>query len=300
VIEEHHRSRLAFIGGPKNNWESEERYQAFLDSLKEHQIPYYPELTYEGDFLYESGYASVKYLLENNLEFDAIICANDNMAVGALTQLYKQLGKIPEQLSITGFDDTFTSKFHSLTTVKQPFYELARAAADTLHKLIKGEETQRTVEFPAEIILRSSCGCISNALKNTEITLNLSKNEPLTDLCEATKSTILTELNEFNKYLNKEDYELLLGLENEIIDALYSELFDNRPMEFINYWNKFVFWTITKREDISFLQDILICIRKNVLTNLITVNNLIKAESMFHAANIISCDAVQRTGASLS
>jgi len=300
VIEEHNSARLAFISGPKNNKESQERFQAFYDSLREHNLAYYPELTFEGDFLFESGKEAVKYFTEKKFEFDAIICANDNMAIGVITQFHKQLGKIPEHLSITGFDDAETSKFHALTTVKQPFYEQAQAAAIMLHKLIMGEQSEWTIELPSEVILRSSCGCIGYGMNHPATQFNLLENDSIVDLRKTIKNKIQTELVELNKFGCNEDEEELLLYENNIIDAFYSEFFDDHKMEFLNKWNSFVFWMILKRQDLSFLLDILATIRENVLAKLVTMDNLIHAENIFHAANMVTSDAIQRTGASLS
>lgn len=300
VIEVHNSKRLAFIGGPPNIKESQDRFQAFYDSLQEHKIPYYPELTFEGDFLFESGIEAIKYFTEKNLEFDAIICANDNMAIGALMQLKKQTGKIPEHIPITGFDDMETSKFHALTTVKQPFYKQAQEAAIMLHKLIKGEQTEWTIELPSEVIVRSSCGCIDNGWGSTTIQLNQFEAAFLPDLCAITKNKIIAELKELNKYESNEDEEQLLFYENNIIDAFYKEFFDNQKMVFLNDWHHFTYWMITKSHNISFLLDFLVHLRKNVLSNLVTSDQLIRAESLFHAANMVTCDALQRTGASLS
>lgn len=224
VIEVHHRRRLAFIGGPKNANESQLRFQAFYDALNDHHIPYISELTFEGNFLCESGNAAIEYFSEHHLEFDALICANDNMALGALTELYKRTGSIPDHISITGFDDVESSKFHRLTTVRQPFYEQAQASSEMLYRLIKGEDISYINILPVEVILRSSCGCPGTVHNSSFTQLSPQEYESLQEVCLTTKDKIIAELETIN-HLNglpvvNEDYENILHFENEIIDAL--------------------------------------------------------------------------------
>jgi diguanylate cyclase (GGDEF)-like protein len=304
VIEEHNCRRLAFIGGPRSVRESKERHQAYYDSLKDHNITYYPELCFEGNFLFDSGIEAIKYFKENNLEYDGIICANDNMAVGALTELHKQLGKVPEYLPITGFDDADISKFHGLTTVKQSFYEQAKVSADMLYRLIEGKEVEWINELPSELILRSSCGCVGSVATNAFAQLSLSECVTSDKLYQDTKEKINIELESINKFAGlpegSEDYKSLLRYENNAIEAFYQEFAHNKVMEFLSNWNSLTFWAILKKLEITFLQDVLVCIRKNVISNMVKKDNLIVADNLFQAASIVICDAVQRTGASSS
>ncbi|WP_139902563.1 diguanylate cyclase [Clostridium thermarum] len=304
VIEEHKCRRIAFIGGPKSVRESDERHRAFYDSLRDHNITYYPELYYEGSFLFDSGGEAIKYFKENNLQYDGIICANDNMAVGALTELHKQYGKIPEDLPITGFDDADISKFHGLTTVSQSFYEQARASADMLYRLIEGQEVERIKSMDTELIVRSSCGCVGSMTTSAFAQLNLLERDTTDSVFWLTKDSINKELEVINKIAGlpegSDDYKDLLKYENNVVDAFYEEFINKREGEFLSSWNSLTFWAILKKLEITFLQDVLVCIRKNIIANWVNKDNLIAAENMFQAASIIVCDAVKRMGASSS
>ena len=304
VIKKHNCNRLAFIGGPKNVKESSERFKAFFDSLVEHNIPYYPELVFEGNFLYESGNEAVRYFIENNLCFDALICANDNMAIGAITEYHNLLGKLPEHLHITGFDNSDISKLHSLTTVHQSFYEQAKVSADMLYRLLQGQEVELVQELPAELIVRSSCGCISDSASSAFTDIQLFEGDYTDELFKITKIKILSEL----KYVNETsclsadsaDYKQLLKYENLIIDGFYQDLSGKKQKEFLSNCNSFVFWAISKNLEITFLQKVLLCMRKILLSNLVSRDVLLIVENMFQSVIVILCDAIQRTDASYS
>jgi DNA-binding LacI/PurR family transcriptional regulator len=84
-----HNGRLfAFIRGQANHQEALERYQAYLDVLKQRQIPFDPELVYQGNFKESGGVEGVKTLLDDrHVDFDALVAASDNMAIGAMKTL---------------------------------------------------------------------------------------------------------------------------------------------------------------------------------------------------------------------
>ena len=149
-VREHQYKRIAFIRGPANNPEAELRYKVFRDVLKRHQVPFYPELVYEGDFIWFSGIQCIKTLLdERNVQFDALISSSDEMLVGAHRELVRRGFQIPDDVAIGG----------QFTTASQPLYLQGMKAVEMLVDQISGKTVPELVEMPSSLIVRKSCGC---------------------------------------------------------------------------------------------------------------------------------------------
>lgn len=151
LYETDHRN-LLFLGGPDNISSSNERLNAFINFSDNHENMITRYIT--GNFSYESGYdRTLATLMNNKADFDAIVCANDLIAYGAIDACKSLNLKIPEQLSVTGFDDSFTAEHFSpsLTTVALPTFEMGRKAAELLSEYI-----ENTRKGNVEIVLSGS------------------------------------------------------------------------------------------------------------------------------------------------
>lgn len=172
-IEEHNRKEIAFIRGPKGSSDADERYDAYKDSLEAHGIPYCEDLVFTGTFLPESGTAAVRNIMDiKRHHFDAMIGANDQMALFAMNELIRRGKKVPGDVIIGGFDNLISARACSpaLTTVGQPVFELGKGALTLLIDIIEGKTAPGTaVLLPSRLVLRRSCGCISVPLKSSEI-----------------------------------------------------------------------------------------------------------------------------------
>jgi LacI family transcriptional regulator len=153
------RRRIAHISGPRNLIAGLDRYQGYLSGLYEGGIFPDPTLVVEGDFTDLSGYTGVQRLLPYHP--DAIFTASDAMASGALRALIEAGVRVPQDISLVGFDDIpFSSRtIPPLTTIRQPIQRVGSLAAETLIQIIDHPETQpRQVILPTELIVRGSCG----------------------------------------------------------------------------------------------------------------------------------------------
>ena len=153
------RRRIAHISGPRNLIAGLDRYQGYLSGLYEGGIFPDPTLVVEGDFTDLSGYTGVQRLLPYHP--DAIFTASDAMASGALRALIEAGVRVPQDISLVGFDDIpFSSRtIPSLTPIRQPIQRVGSLAAETLIQIIDHPETQpRQVILPTELIVRGSCG----------------------------------------------------------------------------------------------------------------------------------------------
>jgi DNA-binding LacI/PurR family transcriptional regulator/anti-anti-sigma regulatory factor/putative methionine-R-sulfoxide reductase with GAF domain len=162
LIEVHGYRRIAFICGPENNEEAALRYRAYADVLIEHDIPLDPALVAPGMFLYESGGEAIHLLLdERGVAFEAVVAANDWMALGALAALEDRGIRVPDDVAVTGFDDTkeATASLPPLTTVRQPIRQIGYTSIQVMLKLLAGERIPEHTVLPSELVVRQSCGC---------------------------------------------------------------------------------------------------------------------------------------------
>ncbi len=162
LIEAHGCRRIAYIRGTQANVDAAVRYQAYLDSLAAHGIPFDPDLVFSGDFNRLSGEAAVMRLLEDpGKKIEAIVAANDNMALGAISALRSRGVLVPDQIAVVGFDDIADAEmsYPPLTTVRQPIYELGERAVELLLESLNGGEIQPRASLPTRVAIRNSCGC---------------------------------------------------------------------------------------------------------------------------------------------
>jgi phosphoserine phosphatase RsbU/P len=163
LIEVHARRRIAFIRGPIDNVAADERYEAYRSALAEHGLAYDPTLVGTGNFNPEQALAVVRSLLGNSAErFDAVVAANDSMAIAAIKELRRAGLNVPNEVSVVGFDDDFAAPFSipPLTTVRQPYRELARSSLHSVLSLLWRETPERLELIDSELLVRESCGCL--------------------------------------------------------------------------------------------------------------------------------------------
>jgi LacI family transcriptional regulator len=154
--------RIAIIHGPVVRSTGTERLHGYLLALRAAGVRPDPELIREGNFKQDSGRELTRQFLDISPPPTALFCTNNLMTVGALQTLREQRVRIPEDLSLVGYDDMewWTLTQPPLTTVGQPVYDLGREAMRLLLAQIgrdKARRPQRVVLKP-ELILRDSCG----------------------------------------------------------------------------------------------------------------------------------------------
>ena len=161
LIQAHHAKRLNFISGPVGNVDAMGRLDAFKKAMKDNGLSVEKERIYYGDYHPESGKNAVDHFYQSDLEFpDAIVAANDEMALGAFYQLQELGYRVPEEVKLTGYDNTFVGRNHypKLTSVKRPELELGRRAYSMLKDYISGKNVDEE-ELICHPVFTESCGC---------------------------------------------------------------------------------------------------------------------------------------------
>ena len=153
--------RIGVISGLKDNPHAIDRLEGYKEALAEAGIPFEKDLIAEGDFTMWSGLNAAFQFCNMKVRPTAVFSMNDEMAIGAMQTLKNQGIRIPDDMSVTGFDDIAYSKYSdpSLTTISQPAEEMGKMAMDMLLKVIEGEPlSQRECVLPTEFIIRKSTG----------------------------------------------------------------------------------------------------------------------------------------------
>ena len=166
VIEVHGAKTINYISGPLSNPEAEDRYETFLAVMAQHSLPLDARRVFFGDFRAADGRNAVKAFCRMGLsDPDAIICANDAMALAAAEELESAGYRIPEDIIVTGFDNIYNARHHrpALTTVKRPINEAGYTACKLILEELTGNPQEREVILNASPVFTGSCGCTAEA-----------------------------------------------------------------------------------------------------------------------------------------
>ena len=152
--------RIGFITGAMDQICAQDRLAGYKTALTDHGITFDPELVYEGDFFQPQGYAGASALLELPHPPTAIFASNDVSAFGAMEAVREHGLRIPDDVSMVGFDDILQAvHVHPpLTTVRQPLEEMGRTATRMLLEYIQDPQRPiERVELPTGLVIRQSC-----------------------------------------------------------------------------------------------------------------------------------------------
>jgi LacI family transcriptional regulator len=150
---------IAFISGPLTLHSAQSRRSAFSSSMKECGIAPNPAWIVEGDHTMEGGIASMELLLAAKHRPTSVLCSNDMTAIGVLHKLYRAGLRVPDDLSVIGFDDIHIAEvtIPPLTTVQMSRFELARAAVTALRTLVEEpQNSRREYNIQTDLIVRES------------------------------------------------------------------------------------------------------------------------------------------------
>lgn len=162
LIQVHGHTDLAFLAGPPDSPDSGERFAGFCDALRQAGLRVPDSAAAVGDFTAAGGRRAVAALLAEGGRPRAVVCGNDEMALGALAALRAARLRVPADVAVTGFDDIAVARHTrpALTTVRQPMRELGEKSVQLLLARIADPEAPRqSVELPTQLVVRRSCGC---------------------------------------------------------------------------------------------------------------------------------------------
>lgn len=159
LIDLGHRE-IGMLCGRMNTFSGRERYKAYEAAMRENGLRIDDSFVLRGGFLKQSAYEEAVRLVRSGRLPTALFSANDDMAISAMQAFAEHGIRIPEDLSIAGFDDVPSASLMTpkLTTVRLPIYDISKAAVENIIRMQNngGGSSFGTVSFPAELIVRES------------------------------------------------------------------------------------------------------------------------------------------------
>lgn len=154
----HGRTRLLFVGDPDAGPDIHDRYAGFSAAHGSAPVPDPVRIPLRE----KDGADFAERLLAGEHDADALVCANDELALAVMKRLREGGRSVPDDIAVVGWDDVMTARYvvPGLTTVRQPVGELGALAADRLHSRITGAPADHEAKvLPTRLVVRSSCGC---------------------------------------------------------------------------------------------------------------------------------------------
>ncbi len=159
-IEHHGFKRVCFMTGKLEMYDAQRRLLAYIDTMQKHGLKVTPEMIFEGDYWRNMGDAAIEWLLQDPENWpEAIVCANDYMAISVCDALNKKGIKIPEQICVSGYDDIEEAKcsIPPLSTIQIPCGEVGKKAVELLAELHETKEEKKDVHIVGTPVYRNSC-----------------------------------------------------------------------------------------------------------------------------------------------
>jgi len=160
LVSLNHRD-IGIINGDMNRFAGPSKYQGFIQAMNKFSLPLREEWILSGDFNERSGYQAIKRLMQTNVSIPtAIFTANDSVAFGAIRALKEHGLRVPEDISIIGFDDhALSSRYEpALTTIKVDFRKMMKGlTTDIIQSIEESNDTHKKIVIETELIVRDSC-----------------------------------------------------------------------------------------------------------------------------------------------
>lgn len=263
LVKDHRYERIAFIKGWEGHSDAEDRYAVYVDTLKECGIALDPDMVYKGDFLEESGARAVEALLkERKKNIQAIVASNDAMALGAMAGLRLMGKSVPEDIAITGFDDSERAGtcFPPLSTVRQSFADIGKAAIDALLGILDGRDGPDSVDVPVKLVIRESCGCSSSFVAEAGRT-GETRPPDRPGIAPERKQAIMTALAE-NASLRSitTDRDFQAG----IVEAFIADAENSRPRALLTALRRIIYDLVQAGLDVLPLVDVVSLLKRHV------------------------------------
>lgn len=299
LIEEHGYKRIAFIRGMKGQVEAEIRFKAYQDELKAHNIKFEEKLVVDGDFTPESGRAAVRTLMEDRaVRVQAIAAANDRMAFGAMEALQQRGIQIPDTIAVTGFDDIPEAQSSGvpLTTAHQSFYQAGAQAFENLLAQINGGKPETGMTLPAPVVIRWSCGCLPESVKQAEVQVKeVAKTGRLENKRDAAIRALFGAAGIPEVDPNKEQFRDVFGRTWDIFLKCLDD--KNKGGDFLKMIQNCVEVMQRHGHDFTTWHNFISTFRKYALGGINSSTTMLHAENLFQQARMLVGELSQRAQA---
>ena len=294
LISGHGRRRVVFLRGPAENQEAQTRFQAYRDALRDFGLPYDPALVLSGEFSTETGRRVMRELMEREVDFDAVVGANDFSTLGALEVLRERDISVPHQVAVVGFDDAEEARgaTPTLSTVRQPYFELAAHALETLNSLMNGEPAPERLVLGSRLVRRRSCGCLSDGAPSDAPPSLSVLNQPFREAFERIRPELGRELSTSARRARA---NVEYGFEGSLLDALGEALDHASDRRLIERLDQVLSRTIETGGDVVAWQLTLSLLREKLLPLVRgDAKRWMRLEDIWQRLRVLLTDAVDR------
>jgi diguanylate cyclase (GGDEF)-like protein len=269
LVETHRFRRIAFVAGPEGSEEAQARFRGYQRALAEGKLEIDPRYVVVGNFTRDSGARAVATLFgERGLgpnQLDAIVCADDLMALGALDELDRRGVNVPRQIALTGFDDTEFARYARvpLTTVRQPIDEQVRHAVAVLAAAVHGAESgQQVLTFETEFVQRRSCGCSMRHRESVPSFDSVGEGKELGAALRARRATLIRDID----HASHGGFEFVPEKwEDRLFDSFLLQLNDPSQESFLDCVETICYELLRRGSEVGAAQDVLVVFRRHVL-----------------------------------
>jgi DNA-binding LacI/PurR family transcriptional regulator len=324
LIRVHKYTKIGFIRGPVDHAYAIERHKAYLDALKDNNLPVDSRLITEPSKNWDrnEGLKAVSYFLDQlklrpGVDLQAIVSVNDPMIISAYYELKRRDIIVPDKIALVGYNNTTDGQYllSSLTSISMPFTEQAEKAVEILNKAINQEKVQIDNYLPGKFIIRESCGCESENIKfaDAQIDTDDRKDSYFSSLKE------IVNIKKADKKLIKENYPGLSGkiisrfsemLDNqnvadnekedvikfmeELLLVFFDEITGKREKEFIKALNLYLLKCINKNYNLDIWHNALSIIRKNFLPYITDIQESAVLQNLSEQSRILISNITNR------
>ncbi|HEX9063063.1 MAG TPA: diguanylate cyclase, partial [Clostridia bacterium] len=296
LIKDHGKRRIAFIQGPSRNIEAVERFRVYREVLKENNLEFDTDLVCAGDFTVYGGINAIKILIdERKVYFDALAASNDEMALSAMKTLQERGIRVPENISVIGFDNVEESKISNpgLTTVRQPIYEQARRAFGLALDVINGKKVEN-IMLDTETVIRESCGCLPQMIEHASDNGSYKSNMlQFLDAKECVDEFVAANVLKLNPmvFIHERVNAFLTGCYKEIVMGTLDE---RTLKQLLVQFKDMINYEQIKEDDVSEMQSIITNIRSNLISKITDKAALKIAEDFFHTIRVLVIDMIMK------
>lgn len=241
-VDVHGFDKIAFLSGPKDHPDAIERLNEYKQGLESRNIPYDESLVYYGNFWRDRAKLAARYFAFDLKERpQAIMCANDYMALAVCNELISMGIMVPDDIAVTGYDDIWESTINMppITTVKMQVEKMSQKAFESLEKMMNGEEVPKEQAVETKIAIRNSCGCegmdIQAMLKKR--VRQSQEHEKLLDLVQ-NNTYMFVEMSDVASAENLVEHVRLLETEDNFVEHFFICLGEGRGKVYPKYCSK--------------------------------------------------------------
>ncbi|MGE5462742.1 MAG: ATP-binding protein, partial [Syntrophothermus sp.] len=294
LVAVHQRKRIAFIRGQAGHQEADDRYQAYCDVLAHHNIPFDPHLVYQGDFKESGGILGTKALLdERKVQFDALVAASDNMAIGAMKTLQSRGLRVPADVAVAGLNGEEEGLVVNppLTTAPLHFYEQAYQATHMVLSLLEGRDVPHKVILPTRMVVRQSCGCADPLVTHAQAVPHVEKLDSFTDEIRLLDSLVFGGAD---SQLQISPDEPMQQLFPSLLKTFLEESRGRTENDFLKRFSETLHKTARTNDDFTRWHEIISILRRFAISELTDTRSRLRIENLVQQARVVIGESARR------